>query len=145
MLFDINLGVSSRTKLGINDKEISETCKIHDNGSRVTYLETNNYQPQHRTKWITKRYSIKNDSKKEKQNLIFFSSFFLNIVDSVKGDIIKSKAINTSDLSKMSAIEYSALYLKADFYIFWVMPWNMLLFCVLPKSTFNPKSLMIWD
>ena len=43
MLFDINLGDSSRTKLGINDKGISETCKIHDNGFRVTYLETHNY------------------------------------------------------------------------------------------------------
>jgi hypothetical protein len=38
--FDINLGVSSKTKLGVDYKGNSEIFKIHDNGSRMTYLET---------------------------------------------------------------------------------------------------------
>jgi signal transduction histidine kinase len=56
--------------------------------------------------------SIKNDSKKEKQNLLFHTHF-VNVVDSLKGDIVKSGAIITSDFSKVPAIEYSAVYLES--------------------------------
>jgi signal transduction histidine kinase len=56
--------------------------------------------------------SIKNDSKKEKQNLLFHTHF-VNVVDSLKGDIVKSGAIITSDFLKMPAIEYSAVYLES--------------------------------
>jgi signal transduction histidine kinase len=38
---------------------------------------------------------------------------FVNVVDSLKGDIVKSGAIITSDFLKMPAIEYSAVYLES--------------------------------
>jgi hypothetical protein len=38
--------------------------------------------------------SIKNDSKRKKQNLLF-NTHFVNVVDSLKGDIVKSGAIIT--------------------------------------------------
>jgi hypothetical protein len=54
---------------------------------------------------------FQNDEKK-KQNLLFHTHF-VNVVDSLKGDIVKSGAIITSDFLKMPAIEYSAVYLES--------------------------------
>lgn len=56
--------------------------------------------------------SVKNDLKKKKENLLFHNCF-LNVVDSLQGDIIKYGALITSDFSKVAAIEYSAIYLES--------------------------------
>ncbi|CAM3068370.1 sensor histidine kinase [Flavobacterium frigoris] len=56
--------------------------------------------------------SVKNDLKKKKENLLF-QNCFLNVVDSLQGDIIKYGALITSDFSKVAAIEYSAIYLES--------------------------------
>jgi signal transduction histidine kinase len=56
--------------------------------------------------------SVKNDTKKEKQNLVF-NTCFLNAVESFQGDIIKSGALITSDFSKAPSIDYSAMYLES--------------------------------
>jgi signal transduction histidine kinase len=61
----------------------------------------------------------------------------------IKGDIVKSGAIITSDFLKMPAIEYSAVYLES---ILLNLLSNALKYSSpyeLPKSTFNPKSLMM--
>jgi signal transduction histidine kinase len=55
--------------------------------------------------------SVKNDSKKEKQNLLL-NTYLLNAIDSLQGDIIKSDAEITSDFSKAPGLEYSAEYLE---------------------------------
>lgn len=56
--------------------------------------------------------SVKNDSKKEKQNLAF-TSYFSNAIESFQGDIIKSNASITSDFSMAPEVEYSASYLES--------------------------------
>jgi signal transduction histidine kinase len=56
--------------------------------------------------------SVKNDSKKEKQNLVF-KTYFLNAVASFQGEIIRSEGLITSDFSKAPSIEYSAMYLES--------------------------------
>jgi signal transduction histidine kinase len=56
--------------------------------------------------------SVKNDSKKEKQNLLL-ATYLLNAIDSLQGDIIKSDAQVTSDFSKAPGLEYSAVYLES--------------------------------
>jgi hypothetical protein len=57
--------------------------------------------------------SVKNDSKKEKQNLLL-ATYLLNAIDSLQGDIIKSDAQVTSDFSKAPDLEYSAVYLESN-------------------------------
>jgi hypothetical protein len=64
------------------------------------------------------------------------------VVDSLKGDIVKSGAIITSDFLKMPAIEYSAVYLESILLNLLSNALKAPLY-ELPKSTFNPKSLMM--
>jgi signal transduction histidine kinase len=56
--------------------------------------------------------SVKNDSKKEKQNLLL-DTYLLNAIDSLQEDIVKSDAQVTSDFSKAPGLEYSAVYLDS--------------------------------
>jgi signal transduction histidine kinase len=56
--------------------------------------------------------SIKNDSKKEKENLLFSISL-ASAVNSLQGDIIKAAAIITSDFLKAPEVKYSPAYLES--------------------------------
>lgn len=61
---------------------------------------------------LLKGISIKNDSKREKEHLVF-DSFFFKTLNFLKGDIIKLEATITSDFSKAPSLEYPAIYLES--------------------------------
>jgi hypothetical protein len=49
----------------------------------------------------------------QKKTKLTVSTYLLNAIDSLQGDIIKSDAQVTSDFSKAPDLEYSAVYLES--------------------------------
>lgn len=56
--------------------------------------------------------SIKNDSKKQKQTILF-QTYMTIAINSLQGAIIKADAVLTSDFSKSPSLEYPSLYLES--------------------------------
>jgi hypothetical protein len=75
----------------------------------------------------------------QKKTKLTVSTYLLNAIDSLQGDIIKSDAQVTSDFSKAPDLEYSAVYLESIIQNLLSNAKNIVLPYELPKFIFNPN------